>query len=326
MSEEDKASCIAAREHDRVLRAELEKKFGGLTDPNLASLRSFMKTMLSPASEMQFDTIAEKTAYEKQLNEINDYLKSGNKGDSQMAAVKIWQLHRQARAQKDPEYAKAVAFNDAVFSAGTFDNEVIMRGSPGKVTSGKYHDIFNDAASALFGPGGSARVLGGASQILDSQGNVILDTRVTAKLSGGGSRKLMGECKLADEGRRQSTTTDNAHVKESKTPLAEAVDQALGTDPDEEEEEVLTGSTLYPILQNLPPKETGDIQRVGDKLIVTHLPFCLKVKHNGYEFEGGFPSKGKALKALDLIRLIAKEQDETIDAKVEDYDAGRTLS
>ena len=325
MSEEDKASCLATREHDRVLRAGLEKKFGALTDPNLASLRSFMTTMLSPANEMQFDTIAEKIAYEKQLNEINGYLKSGHKGDSQMAAIKIWQLHRQARAQKDPEYAKAVAFNDAVFSAGTFDNEIIMRGSPGKVTSGKYHDIFNDAASALFSSGGTGAVIGGSSQIRNSQGNLILDTRITAKLTSEGSRKLMGECRLADEGRRQSTTTEDAVVRE-QTPLKEAVDRALENNLDEEEGEVLTGSTLYPILQNLPPKETGDIQRVGDKLIVTHLPFCLKVKHNGYEFEGGFPSKEKALKALDLIRLIAREQGETIVATVEDYDAGRTFS
>ena len=186
--------------------------------------------------------------------------------------------------------------------------------------------MYNQIAGNCFGPGGSGNITLGASKIVDSDGNNVMDTRITAKNTASGTRKLQAETKLSNAGRVKTTKTEDAIVKEKKSDLENAVRRAMGEDPEEEQEEVLTGSTLYPILQQLPSKETGDIQKVGDKIIVTHLPFCLKVKHNGHEFEGGFPSKSKALKALDLIRQLAKEQGETIDAKVEDYDAGRTLS
>ena len=268
---------------------------------------------------------AARKAYEKQLNEIKNHIADGRSG-AQFAAIKIWQMQRQVRAQNDPEYARAVAFNDGVFGAGTFENEVIMRGSPGKLTTGQYHDVYNQIAGMCFGPGGSGNITLGASKIVDADGNNVMDTRITAKNTASGTRKLQAEVKLSNAGRVKTTKTEDAIVQETKSEMREAVERALGEDPESQEEEVLTGSTLYPILQQLPSKETGEIQKVGDKLIITHLPFCLKVKLNGYEFEGGFPSKKKALKALDLIRQLADEQGEKIDAKVEDYDAGRTLS
>ena len=325
MSDKAKESCRQAVLHDRVSRETLEKQFGSFTAPNRAALTSFVNTMLDSSNTVDFETDKAKMAYEKQLNEIKTHITDGKSG-SQFAAIKIWQMQRMVRAQNDPEYGKAVAFNDGVFGAGTFENEAILRGSPGKLTTGKYHDVYNQIAGNCFGPGGSGNITLGASKIVDSDGNNVMDTRITAKNTASGTRKLQAETKLSNAGRVKTTKTEDAIVKEKKSDLENAVRRAMGEDPEEEQEEVLTGSTLYPILQQLPSKETGDIQKVGDKIIVTHLPFCLKVKHNGHEFEGGFPSKSKALKALDLIRQLAKEQGETIDAKVEDYDAGRTLS
>ena len=325
MTDKQKKSCIGAVHHDRIARFGLETKFGGFTNPNSAAMTSFVGGMLKPASMPDFETIKARQAYRKHISEIQDHIKDGRAG-CQLAAVKIWQMQRMVRAQKDPEYGKAVAFNDGVFGACTFENESIMRGSPGKLTTGTNHGIYNGVAADCFGPGGSARITLGGSKVVDANGKNVMDTRITAKNTDSGMRKLQAETKLSNEGRKKNMHTEDALVKEKKSELGEAVERALGGDPEGEEQEALTGSTLYPILQQLPPKETGDIQKVGDKLIITHLPFCLKVKHNGHEFEGGFPSKTKALKALDLIRQLAKERGETINAKVEDYDAGRTLS
>jgi len=329
MSDADVKGCRAAILHDRVARKTLETKFGNFTKPNAANIRSFLDVELNKPLSGNYETtasrVAAKAARDKHLNEIKNHLHDGRSG-AQMAAVKIWQMQRMVRAQNDPQYAKSVAYNDGVFGGGTFENESIMRGSPGKMTTGTNHDVYNGVAKDCFGEGGVGNITLGASKVVDADGNNLMDTRITAKNTASGTRKLQAEVKLSDRGREKNTETVDALVKEKKSDLEEAVERALSGDPESQEQEALTGSTLYPILQQLPSKETGDIQKVGDKLIITHLPFCLKVKLNGHEFEGGFPSKGKALKALDLIRQLADEQGEKIDAKVEDYDAGRTLS
>ena len=329
MSDADAQGCREAILHDRVARKTLENKFGSFTKPNAANIGSFLQVELDRPLEGNYETTADrlaaKGARDKHLNEIKNHLHDGRSG-AQMAAVKIWQMQRMVRAQTDPQYAKSVAYNDGVFGGGTFENESIMRGSPGKMTTGTNHDVYNGVAKDCFGEGGVGNITLGASKVVDADGNNLMDTRITAKNTSSGTRKLQAETKLSDRGRQKNTDTVDAIVREKKSALEEAVEKALGEDPESQEQEALTGSTLYPILQQLPAKETGEIQKVGDKLIITHLPFCLKVKHNGHEFEGGFPSKGKALKALDLIRQLADEQGEKIDAKVEDYDAGRTLS
>jgi hypothetical protein len=68
------------------------------------------------------------------------------------------------------------------------------------------------------------------------------------------------------------------------------------------------------------------MKQVGKKVVLIYHPFCLKVKADGEEFEGGFPSKKKALAAMDLVHKLARERGEKLSVKVIDYDAGRTIS
>ena len=290
MSDADVQGCREAILHDRVARKTLETKFGSFTKPNAANIGSFLQVELDRPMAGNYETtaarVAAKAARDKHLNEIKNHLHDGRSG-AQMAAVKIWQMQRMVRAQTDSQYAKSVAYNDGVFGGGTFENESIMRGSPGKMTTGTNHDVYNGVAKDCFGEGGVGNITLGASKVVDADGNNLMDTRITAKNTASGTRKLQAETKLSDRGRQKNTDTVDAIVREKKSDLEEAVEKALGGDPESQEQEALTGSTLYPILQQLPAKETGEIQKVGDKLITTHLPFCLKVKHNGHEFEGG---------------------------------------
>jgi hypothetical protein len=338
MTEDEAKSCVQAVETDRVMRENIEAKIGNLSAPNLGNLQSYLSELEkyppphAPGTGVAAGRIAD-AAYKAELKSIKAKLKEGSSG-AKFAALKLWQLKRMQMAQANPEYARAAAYNDFVFSAGTFDNEVMYRGSPGKLTLSTNHGTYSELAKRLFKGKGTASLTTSSSQIHDAQGNTIADTRVTAKKTMTGGRKLQGEAKLTTAGREAVATTHNLPTPKDTNPSLpsflgtqrESVEDAMGENPESQEEESLTGSPLSRILQQLPPMEVGDPQQVGDKLITTLFPFCLKVKHEGEEFEGGFPGKSKALKALALIRLLAKEQGETIDAKVVDYDAGRVFS
>lgn len=336
MDDADEKDCIEALTYDRDQRETLEALFGSFINPNKAVMSSYLKNLLNPKAlgDHKFTSLEGRKKYEDTVNSIIKDLNDGKKGP-QFAVQKIWQMDRLAKSQSNPRYARGAAFNDAISSAGTFENESVLRGSPGKLTTGTYHSIFNGLASSLFGkktsptrkPGKAVFTLS-ASTIYHADGTKIGVTRLTAKKTESG-RKNMSEFKLQNEGRKKYTRTESAHVGQLKaaSDIESALNAVFGTDAEDgEAAEPLTGSTLFPILQQLPDKATGQIQKVGDKLIVSHHPFCLKVKCMGQEFEGGFPSKEKALKALDMIRQLAQEAGDSIDAKVEDYDAGRTLS
>jgi len=365
MTADDAQSCVQAVETDRVMRENIEAKIGNLSDPNRADLTAYLSELERyPPSHAAGTSVADgrkaDAAYKAELKSIKAKLKEKGQSGARFAALKLWQFQRMQRAQRDPEYARAAAYNDFVFSAGTFDDEVMFRGSPGNLTLSTNHGIYDGVAQRLFAGNGTASLTASSSQIHDADGNTISDTRVTAKKTGNGGRKLQGEAKLPTEGRKAFATTtpltrkpdledwDSKETSETPPPplkkksskkksskrkvsnkkksVGESVEGTMGEDPESQEEESFTGSPFSRILQKLPPMEVGDPQQVGDKLITTLFPFCLKVKHEGEEFEGGFPGKSKALKALALIRLIAKEQGETIDAKVVDYDAGRVFS
>ena len=270
-----------------------------------------------------FETIEAKAAFDDYVQTIKKDMDNPRAGGA-LAAVKLFQLERVLKSQQNPEYAKAAAFNDAIFSCGTFDDEAFMRGSPGTLCTSTYHKIHNELAKALFEEGGSAKIDLGGSHIVDVNGDTLLQTSVRAKTSSSG-RKEHSAGILKNAGRKRVTEEHSYAIGKVKNGIGEALARAMGMDVEEEPEEQLVGSPLYPILQQLPSKETGQMQKVGQKIIVVHHPFCLKVKLNGHEFEAGYPSKEKALDALDTIRDLASEVDETIEAEIEDYDAGRTI-
>lgn len=332
MTPDDVDACRKALYYDRAIRKAMTDKFKSFTGANTAEVKAYLTNLMKAwgtvGNEEHTTSVAAQLVRDKHIKEIQDNLDDPDKGPV-MAAIKLFNLQRIARAQSDPAYGRAVAFNDAVFSCGTYEDEAFMRGSPGRLTTGSYHQMHDSLARVLFKEGGEAKFTLGSTTIVDSDGDKLfkVGTRAKTASSAKQGRKEIAAANLLPKGRKKLMKTHPSIVGEKQGELETAVQKALGLDvEDEEQQEPLVGSALYPILQQLPAKETGKMHKVGEKIIIVHHPFCLKVKLNGHEFEGGFPSKNKALDALDLIRQLAKETDEKIDAKVEDYDAGRTLS
>ena len=304
-----------AAERDRVNRAELEKKFGSFTDPNKADLQTQLRHMKqNPPTGI---TLAGRTAFLKNIDSIIEDLKNKKTGDPRMAALKVWQLNRMGYAASDSEYAAASTVNDMIFGSGTFDDEVIMRGCPGKLTLGSTHEVLAGVANMAFENGATLTLT--SSTVKDEDGRAVFSNRVSTKKTGNGGRKLFIECKIKFAG-----LMGKALGLKTESAFPGQTDKSNEAVEGEGEEEGTT--SLYNILSNLPDPDTGELEQMGRKVIALHHPFCLKVICQGEEFEGGYADKDKALKALDAIDALARERGETISASVKDYDSGRTFS
>jgi hypothetical protein len=327
--------CTNALEYDRRERARLEEMFESFTSPNESAMISWATENLDTLSPENTKTEAGRRAFEDSIASIKDLLVPPTSvGDRQQASQKIWQLHRMAHANGNTEesrnYARGSALTDAIFSTGTTDNEIIARGSPGRLSLASNHELMRSLGVAVFG--GTAAINGNSSTIFDEDGVSVFRNRVIAKTREKG-RKLIAEGNLTKAGnKRYFETTDAIYDPSKATPAKEAmetgdpnVEQEEGDEQEGAEEQYELG-TWASLFSQLPSPDTGRMKQVGKKVVLIYHPFCLKVKADGEEFEGGFPSKKKALAAMDLVHKLARERGEKLSVKVIDYDAGRTIS
>lgn len=297
----------AAMIHDRDLMKRYDDEFGGMTNINKANMKSYI-AQLKKQPVTSFTSVKARKAYDDTMKDIDTLFKEGDLGQ---VALSIFQLERQRRAAVDDGYREAAVMNDTIISGYGFDNEIMMRGAPGHLSVGTNHEMFNDLARQVFGDG-QVKMTRGSCSIGDEDGKSLWTNAIRAKSRDGGiGRKLIAASRMTGFGRQM---------------LLRTVDAFFGQKVSIPENENGKPSTLIPILMDLPTVETDNIIRAGGKLIMMLHPFILKVKLNGEEYEGGYPSKVKALTALDIIRDIAKERGETLTANVEDHDSGRTIS
>ena len=345
-----------ALETDRAEWARLEKQIGSFTQVNNSQMKSYLSTALEnpPAG---LDKAGE-AAYRKQIIGIQKSLEAGNKGSknkgpdataAQQAAEKLWQLNRIQAGQKDPAYAKASALNDMILSSQTYNPEIQMKGATGVLRLDNNRENLRATANALFSDNGRVTSTVTQSTIYGWNEEAGMEvplfiTSLRAKTVGtkGKRRKQIAEGKQTRHGAALTSWQSISKVgrqqpippiepeeepEESTSDLfrdASNDQETLKAESQEPEEEEV--SNFQPVLDNLPAIETGEVKRMGDKMIAVLKPFCLKVKCRGEEYEGGFMNKEDAIKALSMVKQLAVEFEEKVDVKVKDYKWHRTFS
>jgi hypothetical protein len=195
ISDDQAEACKDALQKDREYFNKLEDTLGSLTAPNKAALNSQLNSMIKNAGNQGFTTIAAQESYISELQQVREALSEG--GDPKAAVMKMFQLHRSAKASKDPEYAKAAFVNDSVLSMASEQNEVIVRGSPTEVALGKTHKMFNQLAESAFTKDSKVSMGIGGPILKDSDGNTLASVRVAAKRK---PSKQFAEFSLARDG------------------------------------------------------------------------------------------------------------------------------
>lgn len=170
--------CRKVREDDASFLAKLGEQFGSLTKPNTKNVKTYIGSLIKRAGEVGFTSVADRKLYVDNLNEIMDSLDSDN---PRKASMKLFQLHRLSKAQKDPSYARAMYVNDAILSMGTFKNEVICRNSPTNVSLSKSHAMLSNIARDAFDPRNSISIGISTNSMKDSNGRVLASNRVAGK-------------------------------------------------------------------------------------------------------------------------------------------------
>ncbi len=195
ITEEQAQSCRDALEHDREVYGDLVKMFGDLTKPNKEALGNYYDTLIKEAPG-QFTSDKSQMRYVNYLKGLQADLKKKDVNPRQ-AAMKLLQLHRLRKASSDRDYAAGMFYNDAVLSMGSFENELLVRGSPVDVAMMKTHQLANDYAKAAFSEDFDVEV-GLASVSLKQDGTLIASNRVAGK-----ENKQFVENQLANEGKRR---------------------------------------------------------------------------------------------------------------------------
>ena len=110
--------------------------------------------------------------------------------------MKLLQLHRLRKASSDRDYAAGMFYNDAVLSMGSFENELLVRGSPVDVAMMKTHELANNYAKSAFSDDFDVEV-GLASVSLKKDNTLVASNRVAGK-----ENKQFVEHQLANAGKR----------------------------------------------------------------------------------------------------------------------------
>lgn len=178
ITEEQAQICRDALEQDRQLLNDLETTLGSLTEPNRASVKSYIKSQIDSigGSDLSVRAKQEKIA---QLKELEKELRGA--ANPRVAAMKLFQFNRIRRAQADSSYAAGAFVNDSILSMGSFDNEVIARGSPTQLDIATTHDLLGRMAQDAFSEGFKPGMTLNGSSMKDSEGNLIARNRVEGK-------------------------------------------------------------------------------------------------------------------------------------------------
>ena len=179
ITEEQAQSCRDALEHDRKVYGDLVKMFGDLTKPNKQALANYYNTLIKEAPG-QFTDTKSQLKYVNYLKGLQSDLKDKEVNPRQ-AAMKLLQLHRMRKAGADRDYAAGMFYNDAILSMGSFENELLMRGSPVDVALIKTHDLANRYARAVFSDNYDVEVGLASVSLKTKQGNLVSSNRVAGK-------------------------------------------------------------------------------------------------------------------------------------------------
>ena len=195
LTEQQAQSCRDALEYDRQLLNDLETTLGSLTKPNRASVKSYIKSQIDAVggSELSIRGKQEKIA---QLKELEKELMGA--ANPRVAAMKLFQFNRIRKAQADPDYAAGAFANDSILSMGSFNNEVIARGSPTQLDIAATHDLLGRMSQDAFTGGFKPGMTLSGSSLKDSEGNVIARNRVAGK-----ERKQFVEGRVPYEGKKR---------------------------------------------------------------------------------------------------------------------------
>ena len=188
LNPKQKDICRKAQETDEKLYLETRDKWAHIDKSNaratLAYLKEFKKEGCK-ASGGKCDKKQE-AEFNRQMQDMMNVLDPKHKDYApERFALKMFQFERMKEAERNPDYAKGVAFNAISVTMGSAGNEIITAGNEDSVYIARVSDLMAVNTDAIFNGGKVKMRLGGVS-IFDKDGDKVggADTRKKKTASG----------------------------------------------------------------------------------------------------------------------------------------------
>lgn len=189
-------------DEQRNMWQEVEDTVGKFNNDNKADFTSFLDTLIDlntpsvppPAEDADLSTRGREKeqkrqekerkakaqgqkAAEEALGEIKTLLNSKSPTDVERGKLKLFQLKRVARAQRDPEFARSVAVSDLIGSFTSKGPEPLYINQRSVVRVGNNHAINSYAINAAMNGKGKIEVREARTQVYDEDGAPLFGTR-----------------------------------------------------------------------------------------------------------------------------------------------------
>lgn len=186
-------------DEQRNMWQEVEDTVGNFNSGNTADFTSFMDTLIDlntpsvppPGEDADLTTrgIEKRQKKEREakakgqkaareaLGEIKTLLNSKSPTDVERGKLKLFQLKRVARAQRDPEFARSVAVSDLMGSFTSKAAEPLYMNQRSVVRVGNNHAITSYAINAAMNGKGKIEVREARTQVYDEDGTPLFGTR-----------------------------------------------------------------------------------------------------------------------------------------------------
>mgnify|MGYP003646109476 CR=1 FL=1 len=175
--------CKEAQETDEKLYLETRDKWAHLDKSNsrttLTYIKEFKKDGCSSPGDGGKCNKKQTAEFNRQMQDMMNVLDPKHKDYApERFALKMFQFERMREAERNPGYAKGVAFNAIAVTMGSAGNEIITAGNDSSVYIARVSDLMAVNTDAIFNGGKVKMRLGGVS-IFDKEGDKVggADTR-----------------------------------------------------------------------------------------------------------------------------------------------------
>jgi len=200
LTSKQKEVCRKAQETDEKLYLETRNKWAHIDKSNARTTLSYLKEVKKQGCQAPRGKCDKKqeSEFNRQIQDMMNVLDPSHRDFApERFALKMFQFERIKEAERNPSYAKGVAFNALAVTMGSAGNEIITAGNDTSVYVARVADLMAVNTDAIFNGGKVKMRLGGVS-IFDKDGDKVggADTR-KKKTAKGYKENQEGEFTLA---------------------------------------------------------------------------------------------------------------------------------
>tara|TARA_R110000765_G_scaffold300224_1_gene394861 strand:- start:20 stop:862 length:843 start_codon:yes stop_codon:yes gene_type:complete len=188
LNPKQKDICREAQETDEKLYLETRDKWAHIDKSNARTTLAYLKEFKKEGCKTSGGKCDKKqeAEFNRQMQDMMNVLDPKHKDYApERFALKMFQFERMKEAERNPDYAKGVAFNAIAVTMGSAGNEIITAGNEDSVYVARVSDLMAVNTDAIFNGGKVKMRLGGVS-IFDKDGDKVggADTRKKKTASG----------------------------------------------------------------------------------------------------------------------------------------------